>query len=97
MSEQRIDELEKQISIRVDEKASVQETVIRLQSELDGAAIQRAALLQEKEQLTSTLQAFQQQREQLVQTVQQKHQEAVSYHVEAQRLAKICEDLQVVN
>merc|ERR1712137_1024425 len=39
--------------------------------------------------------AFQQQREQLVQTVQQKHQEAVNYHAEAQRMAKICEDLQV--
>lgn len=54
-----------------------------------------AELQQEKEQLNLTLQAFQQQREQLVQTVQQKHQEAVSYHSEAQRMAKICEDLQV--
>ena len=52
-------------------------------------------LQQEKEQLNLTLQAFQQQREQLVQTVQQKHQEAVNYHAEAQRMAKICEDLQV--
>ena len=54
-------------------------------------------LEQDVEQLTTALQAFQQQREQLVQTVQQKHQESVTYHSEAQRLAKICEDLQVRN
>ena len=52
-------------------------------------------LERDKEQLALTLQAFQQQREQLVQTVQQKHQESVTYHAEAQRLAKICDDLQV--
>lgn len=49
----------------------------------------------EKDLLRETLKAFQQQREQLVQTVQQKHQEAVNYHAETLRLAKICEELQV--
>ncbi len=95
-------ELEGQVLSLTQEISSSREEIAQLNEQLDTLCKERDQLNGqvteangEKELLRETLQAFQQQREQLVQTVQQKHQEAVSYHAETLRLAKICEELQV--
>ena len=93
--EEQVLSLTREISTHREEMNQLNEQLAALSRERDQLSSQVVESNAEKELLRETLQAFQQQREQLVQTVQQKHQEAVSYHTETLRLAKICEELQV--
>ena len=93
--EERMLSLTRETEISREEIIQLGEQLEKTRRERDELNNQVSETKTEKELLRETLQAFQQQREQLVQTVQQKHQEAVSYHAETLRLAKICEELQV--
>lgn len=94
-SEERLQSLSHDVAARQEEITVLKQQLETVQQERDQINSSFCEAVTEKELLRETLQAFQQQREQLVQTVQQKHQEAVSYHNETLRLAKICEELQV--
>ncbi len=93
--EERMVNLSRETETSREEIIQLGEQLEKMRQERDELNNQVSETKAEKELLRETLQAFQQQREQLVQTVQQKHQEAVSYHAETLRLAKICEELQV--
>ena len=93
--EERMLNLARETETSREEIIQLGEQLEKMSQERDELNNQVSETKAEKELLRETLQAFQQQREQLVQTVQQKHQEAVSYHAETLRLAKICEELQV--
>uniref|UniRef100_A0A0P6HD95 Thyroid receptor-interacting protein n=3 Tax=Daphnia magna TaxID=35525 RepID=A0A0P6HD95_9CRUS len=93
--EKQILALTKEIEIKSEEMNQIVEQLELTRRERDDLNSKISESNTEKEGLRETLQAFQQQREQLVQTVQQKHQEAVNYHAETLRLAKICEELQI--
>ncbi|XP_057364536.1 thyroid receptor-interacting protein 11-like isoform X2 [Daphnia carinata] len=93
--EKQILALTKEIEIKSEEMNQIVEQLELIRRERDDLNRKISESNTEKEGLRETIQAFQQQREQLVQTVQQKHQEAVNYHAETLRLAKICEELQI--
>nr|CAH0107834.1 unnamed protein product [Daphnia galeata] len=93
--EERMVNLSRETETSREEIIQLGEQLEKMRQERDELNNQVSETKAEKELLRETLQAFQQQREQLVQTVQQKHQEAVSYHAETLRLAKICEELQM--
>ncbi|KAI9555812.1 hypothetical protein GHT06_018328 [Daphnia sinensis] len=93
--EKQILALTKEIEIKSEEMNQIVEQLELTRRQRDDLNSKMSESNTEKEGLRETIQAFQQQREQLVQTVQQKHQEAVNYHAETLRLAKICEELQI--